>query len=328
MVGEVGLEPTKADAKGFTVPPLCHSGHSPARGLKAFFLGGSALRNARKTVGPQIGARLIVSSPKQRNDRKTGFRPHLDKGGKARPQRVSAVDSKDWLWGVHAVEAALDNPSRVTPRKLLATADRAQALVRRFGPLKTIETVEATEIARALPTGAVHQGLALKTSPLEPLSLIEMGTPADGVIVLLDQITDPQNVGAIFRSAAAFGARGVILQDRHAPALTGALAKAAAGAVDKVPHAVVVNLSRALESLADLGWRAVGLDGNSTVTLADALDGSPTVLVMGSEGEGLRRLVSEHCDVLAKIPMPGGFESLNVSNATAIALYEAVKIRA
>lgn len=328
VVGEVGLEPTKADAKGFTVPPLCHSGHSPARGLKAFFLGGSAFRNARKSVGPQIGARLIVSSPKQRNDRKSGFRPHLDKGGKARAPRVSGADAKDWLWGVHAVEAALDNPNRATPRRLLATADRAQALTRRFGPLKTLETAEAAEIARVLPAGAVHQGLALKVDPLEPLSIIEIGSPAEGVLILLDQITDPQNVGAIFRSAAAFGARGVILQDRHAPALGGALAKAAAGAVDKLPHAVAVNLSRALETLAELGWRAVGLDGNSKVTLAEALDGSPTVLVMGSEGEGLRRLVSEHCEVLAKIPMPGGFESLNVSNAAAIALYEASRIRA
>jgi 23S rRNA (guanosine2251-2'-O)-methyltransferase len=228
---------------------------------------------------------------------------------------------------VHAVEAALDNPGRDTPRRLLATADRGQALTRRFGELKTLDIVEAAEIARMLPAGAVHQGLALKTSPLEPLSIVEMGTPAEGVIILLDQITDPQNVGAIFRSAAAFGARGVILQDRHAPALSGALAKAAAGAVDKLPHAVAVNLSRALETLNDLGWKAVGLDGNATVNLADALDGQPTVLVLGSEGEGLRRLVSEHCDVLARIPMPGGFESLNVSNAAAIALYEATRIR-
>ena len=269
-----------------------------------------------------------MSSPKQRNDRQTGFRPHLDKGGKARPTRVSGPESKDWLWGVHAVEAALANPNRGQPRRLLATADRAQALTRKFGVLKVLDTVEGTEIARNLPAGAVHQGLALKTDPLDGLSIKEIGSPAQGVLILLDQITDPQNVGAIFRSAAAFGARGVILQDRHAPALSGALAKAAAGAIDRIPHAVAVNLSRALETLSDLGWRTLGLDSHSTVDLGEAMDGAPTVLVMGSEGEGLRRLVSEHCDVLARIPMPGDFESLNVSNAAAIALYEATRIRA
>jgi 23S rRNA (guanosine2251-2'-O)-methyltransferase len=145
---------------------------------------------------------------------------------------------------------------------------------------------------------------------------------------MLDQITDPQNIGAIFRSAAAFGARGVILQDRHAPALTGVLAKTAVGAVDKIPHARVVNLSRALEELADLGWRAVGLAGEAEDTLDEVLDARPTVLVLGSEGEGVRRLVAEHCDVMGKIAMPGGFESLNVSAAAAVALYEASKVRA
>ncbi|MDH4387086.1 MAG: 23S rRNA (guanosine(2251)-2'-O)-methyltransferase RlmB [Caulobacter sp.] len=228
---------------------------------------------------------------------------------------------------MHAVEAALANPSRLPPRRILATADRAKALQKGFGPLSAIEIMEGPDIARALPSGAVHQGLALKIEALEPLSISEIGDGAAGVLLMLDQVTDPQNVGAIFRSAAAFGARGVILQDRNSPGLAGALAKAAAGAVDRVPHAVVVNLSRALEQLADMGWRAVGLDGEAQIALEQALDGRPTVLVLGSEGDGLRRLVAEHCDVLAKIPMLGGFESINVSNAAAIALYECARSR-
>ena len=263
-----------------------------------------------------------MSGNRERNDRKRGWDPARARGAKpfgGRPGRASEADAKDWVWGVHAVEAALANPARGEVKRLLATPDRA----RKLEGVKGLEIFDAPDIARQLPQGAVHQGLALKIEPPPALSIDEIGEGASGLLIMLDQITDPQNVGAIFRSAAAFGAKGVILQDRHAPSLSGALAKAAAGAIDKVPHAVAVNLSRALERLADLGWRAVGLDGSAEATLAEALDGRPTVLVLGSEGEGIRRLVAEHCDTLAKIPMPGGFESLNVSNAAAIALYEA-----
>jgi 23S rRNA (guanosine2251-2'-O)-methyltransferase len=221
--------------------------------------------------------------------------------------------------------AALANPARGEPRLLLATAERAREIAARFGKIAALEVSDNGTIAQHAPQGAVHQGVLLKTIPLEPAEIEDLGSPARGLLVMLDQVTDPQNVGAIFRSAAAFGARGVIVQDRHAPMLAGALAKAAAGAVDLLPHARVVNLSRALETLADLGWRSVGLAGEAQTPLAEAFDGSPTVLVLGSEGEGLRRLVAEHCDVLAGIPMPGGFESLNVSAAAAVALYEAAR---
>ena len=280
---------------------------------------------AAEASRPQIGARLIVASSYERNDRK--FRPKAgpSKGAPGRPTGPRPLQEKasvDWLWGWHAVTAALDNPRRAPPRRLLATEDRARQLTERFGRLATLEVVDAAGVAKPLPASAVHQGVALKIDPPEPMSIDDLGAEATGPLVMLDQLTDPQNVGAIFRSAAAFGARGVILQDRNAPALSGALAKAAVGAVDLVPHARVTNLSRALERLADLGWRAVGLAGEASDSLESVLDGRPTVLVMGSEGEGLRRLVSEHCDVLAKIPMPGGFESLNVSAAAAIALYE------
>ncbi len=224
---------------------------------------------------------------------------------------------------MHPVFAALENPARTQIRRIVATPDRAKSLTDRFGALKTLEIVDGQGIARLVPQGASHQGLALRAEPPEPMSIEELGGPAEGFLLMLDQVTDPQNVGAIFRSAAAFGARGVIVQDRHAPALAGALAKAAAGAVDKIPHARAVNLSRALEQLEEMGWRAVGLAGEAQDDLETVLDNTPTVIVMGSEGEGLRRLVREHCDALARIPMPGGFESLNVSAAAAVALYAA-----
>ena len=257
-----------------------------------------------------------MTSPHERNDRNRrggqGFHPSR---GHARP------DAHDWVWGRHAVEAALANPAR-EPRRLIASPEQAKRL-EALRPGLRAEVMPGSEIGRQLPQGAVHQGAALSVPILEPLSLEELAELGDGVILVLDQVTDPQNVGAIFRSAAAFGAKGVVLQDRHAPQLAGALAKAAAGAIEKVPHARVVNLSRALDQLSDLGWRAVGLAGEADTPLAEAFDAPRTVLVLGSEGEGLRRLVGEHCDILAKIPMPGGFESLNVAAAAAIALYEA-----
>jgi 23S rRNA (guanosine2251-2'-O)-methyltransferase len=253
---------------------------------------------------------------RRRNDRPPGR-----KDVTARPPWRDS--SGEWLWGWHAVIAALDNPARGGQIRLVATPERARALAGKVPGSAEMQVLAHGAIGDLLPPGAVHQGLALDTPPLEPAALVDLASPAEGVIVLLDQLTDPQNVGAIFRSAAAFGARGLVLQERHAPRLAGALAKAAAGAIDKIPHAREINLSRALERLEDLGWRAVGLDGQADVDLADALDGGPTVLVLGSEGEGIRRLVREHCDALARIPVSEGIESLNVAAAAAIALYAA-----
>jgi len=270
-----------------------------------------------------------VSSHSERNDRRKPSAPGRDFSHKPRNKQSfskGGSDDKDWIWGIHAVEAALANPARPAPKRLLATPDRAKRLAPNWARQPCLQIMEGGDIARQLPQGAAHQGLALKIDEPEPLSIAELGTPAQGVIVMLDQITDPQNVGAIFRSAAAFGVRGAILQDRHAPTLSGVLAKTAVGAIDKVPYSRVVNLSRALEELADMGWRAVGLAGEAEETLDSVLDGAPTVIVLGSEGEGVRRLVAEHCDVMGKIAMPGGFESLNVSAAAAIALYEASRV--
>jgi 23S rRNA (guanosine2251-2'-O)-methyltransferase len=231
------------------------------------------------------------------------------------------------VWGWHPVLAALANPARGPAKRLVATAERARRLDTERPHAPRPEILDSAALARLLPAGAAHQGLALSIAPPEPLSLTELAAPAEGVLVMLDQVTDPQNVGAVFRSAAAFGARGVIVQDRHAPPFGGALAKAAAGAIDALPHARVVNLARALDELTDLGWRPLGLASDAPDSLEAVLDGRPTVLVLGSEGEGLRRLVAEHCDALARIPMPGGFASLNVSTAAAIALYEASRAR-
>jgi 23S rRNA (guanosine2251-2'-O)-methyltransferase len=256
-----------------------------------------------------------VAHPNRRNDK----RP---------PRQRPENDASPWLWGWHAVLAALENPARAPRERLLVTPDRGRLLNERFGSGVGVEITDAGGIDRALGRSAVHQGVALKAPPPPAAALDDLAADPAGVLVVVDHVTDPQNLGAIFRSAAAFGARGVILQDRHAPALAGALAKAAAGAIERVAHAREVNLARALERLDAAGWRAVGLDADGEAMLHETLDARPTVLVLGSEDEGLRRLVREHCDVLARIPMSGGFESLNVSAAAAVALYAAQQAQA
>ncbi|MFT3997821.1 MAG: 23S rRNA (guanosine(2251)-2'-O)-methyltransferase RlmB [Asticcacaulis sp.] len=242
-----------------------------------------------------------------------------------------------WVWGLHAVEAALKNTSRTGPIRLFVTPDRQKGLssqVLKRGDVH-VRVCEMTEITNFLPQGAVHQGIALNGPPLEGDDLdglMESALRRDRpVLVMLDQVTDPQNIGAIFRTAAAFGASGLIMQDRHSPVMQGVLAKTAAGAMDMVPFARVTNLSRALEALSENGFVSLGMAGEAEHSLQNVLEqqgwrvaATPRalVIVMGSEGEGIRRLVAEHCEHLVKIPMPGGFESLNVSHATSIALYE------
>ncbi len=294
-------------------------------------------RNDRKSgkkpaFGGKPGGRPDAARPFDKGAPKSGGwnpnPPARSADSAPRPARGGKADADNFVWGRHPVLAALANPARKGMGRLLATPDRAAELERdKATHGHRIEVIEPQALDRMLPAGAVHQGLAFKVQPLEGVALEDIAEPASGVIVMLDQLTDPQNVGAIFRSALAFGARGIVVQDRHSPALAGALAKASAGATERLPCARVTNLSRALERLADLGWRAVGLDGAAELTLEQALDGRPTVLVMGSEGDGVRRLVAEHCDVMARIPMPGGFESLNVSNAAAVALYESTRAR-
>lgn len=225
---------------------------------------------------------------------------------------------------MHAAEAALANPAREIVR-VLATGNALDRLRTPLPAGAEIQKLDPEAMSGMLPPGAVHQGLAVRAAPLAPLALDEIAAPLDGrPILVLDQVTDPQNVGAAFRSAAAFGARGLVLQDRKSPPLTGALAKAAAGAIELVPHARVVNIARALTELGARGYTTVALDGSGAVTIAEALrDRRPAAIVLGAEGKGLRPGVAEACAVVARIPIEAQMESLNVSVAAALALYEA-----
>ena len=232
------------------------------------------------------------------------------------------------FWGRHAVTAALANPERVV-RKLWATREALASLD--IPPVIPITFAEVTDLARLVPSDAPHQGLVAEVDPLEDIwlgDLLEQGADDQRPLLVLDQVTDPHNVGAILRSAAAFDALGIITQDRHAPPESGTVARAASGALELVPWVRVVNLSRALDEIAEAQYWRIGLTGEASIPLNEAITGSGrTCLVLGAEGEGMRRNTEEHCDVLARLPISPNIESLNVSNAAAIALY-AVATRA
>jgi 23S rRNA (guanosine2251-2'-O)-methyltransferase len=257
--------------------------------------------------------------------------PHPPKGNahqRGRPNHPArgggGGGSSFWLYGTHAVLAALSNPERKL-RRLVTTAEAARGLEGRRLPIQP-ETVERIEIDRLLPPGSVHQGLALLVEPLEGLGIEDVGRMAaeraSATVVVLDQVTDPHNVGAILRSAAAFGALAVVVPDRHAPEETGALAKSASGALERMALVRVTNVVRALDELKKDGFWIAGLAADAPQTLAGAKLSGKVAIVLGAEGEGLRRLTREHCDHLVNLPMTGEMESLNVSNAAAIALYE------
>ena len=221
-----------------------------------------------------------------------------------------------WLYGRHAVVAALQNPHR---KKTTLLATDTTGL-----PEHTVPTriVPRAQLEQLLPEGVVHQGLALKAEPLPTVSLEELSFSQKSVVLVLDQVADPRNIGAILRSAAAFNAEAVIVAAAHAPSETGALAKAACGALEVVPFVRVNNLSRALETLKKKGFWIYGLDGYATAVLSDEKLPDKTAFVLGSEGDGMRRLTAQNCDYTIKLPISDKVESLNVSNAAAIALYE------
>ena len=229
-----------------------------------------------------------------------------------------------WLYGLHAVSAALANPARRL-RRLLVTRGAEQELAERFSPPWRItpEPVERGRLDATLPPDAIHQGAALLVEPLPSPPMEKLLEGTTGPVLVLDQVTDPRNVGAILRSAAAFGAAALVVQERHAPQETGALARAASGALEVVPILREVNLARALEQLKKAGLWVVGLEAAGPVTLAQSdLGGRRVALVLGAEGEGLRRLTRETCDELVRLPIHAAMESLNVSAAAAVALYE------
>lgn len=239
------------------------------------------------------------------------------------------------LYGIHAVRAALRNPAR-RYRHLWLSENAARALAPETAALGDrapgTETDPRAALDRLLPEGSVHQGAVLDVDPLAPVA-IDALIPADddpALVVLLDQITDPQNAGAILRSAAAFGATGLVLTQRNAPPESGALAKAAAGALDQLPVARVRNLAQAIETLRDAGFWTIGLDGAAETAIDEAAppgEIARIALVLGAEGKGLRQKTAESCDRLLSIPMApqpparAGIDSLNVSNAAAIALF-------
>ena len=226
------------------------------------------------------------------------------------------------FWGKHAVAAALDNPKR---RVLRAWTTHEAASFMQFPDIVPVSYADVADLGRLVPHDAPHQGVVIEVEPLEELWLGDLLSEAAerSTLLVLDQVTDPHNVGAILRSAAAFGAVGIVTQDRHSPPESGALAKAASGALERMPWVRVVNLARALEEIAEAGFWRIGLAGEAETDLEAALGPPRVALVLGAEGPGMRSNTRDHCDAMARLPISGAVESLNVSNAAAVALYAA-----
>jgi 23S rRNA (guanosine2251-2'-O)-methyltransferase len=254
--------------------------------------------------------------PWQKTDRQ--FRRPQRSGEKTvRRLPVRTPSDTALLYGWHSVKAALENPRRRIRR--LLTTENASKRLEEAGLTKRIspEVVRPQAIDRLLPPDAVHQGLYAEA---DPLPAPEPGEIEPGLVLVLDQITDPHNFGAIVRSAAAFAVTAIVTTARHSPEATGVLAKSASGGLEHVPIVLVQNLARAMNELRTRGFLLVGLAEEGETDLADAALRTPLALVIGAEGKGLRQLTRETCDLLARIELPGAVKSLNVSNATALAL--------
>lgn len=291
---------------------------------------------ARRTAAPASSSSRTGQQPGR-----SGKPPGADSGPVRRARRrAPAEGGAYWIYGAHAVGAALANPRRRILR-LLHTGETAPAVDSLLAAARSggtdagkaepvaVERVDRALLDRLLPDGAVHQGLAARVEPLPPVAIEDICAAAgdDATVLLLDQVTDPHNVGAILRSAAAFGALAVVLTERNAAPESGALAKAASGALEHVPLVRVTNLARAMETLKDAGFWCIGLAAEATETLATANLSGRVALVLGSEGGGLRRLTRDRCDLLVRLPTGGPIADLNVSNAAAVALYERARNR-
>jgi len=272
--------------------------------------------------------RLPVNAARAKSADKNGRAPPplkigtiMAKRGARNRQRKAGLEGGRFprFWGQHAVAAALANPERVI-RSIKGTREALGGF--ELPADVPVEFCDVADLGRLVPRDAPHQGVVIEVEPLDDLHLADViDADAARPILVLDQVTDPHNVGAILRSAAAFDAAAIVTQDRHAPPESGTVAKAASGGLEIVPWVRVVNLARALEELAEAGYWRVGLAGEAEEPLAAVLGTGPVALVLGAEGEGLRPNVAAHCDALARLPISAAMESLNVSNAAAIALY-------
>lgn len=332
--GRPGGKPARSSHTGSDGPP-----RGDRQGGAGFAPRGNAAPQ-RPRRGPAPAAApgpntLSISTrpPREEGSERAGPRPPRSPALGHEPRHEPRVDSRGgagqaapagtlYIYGLHAVAAALKNPQRRLRRLLLT--EEAQAALAEHAPLPwplPPTRSERSKLDHLLGRDAVHQGVALLADPLPPVMLAHM-TERPGPILLLDQITDPRNVGAILRSAAAFGAAGVILQDRHAPEESGAMAKAASGALETVPVIRAVNLARTIVALRAAGFWTVGLAAGGKRFRGSDFAQRRVALVLGAEGEGLRRLTRETCDELAGLAMPGDMESLNVAQAATLALYE------
>jgi len=249
--------------------------------------------------------------------------PRQGSAMRRKARQAVKAENRPRFWGRHAVAAALANPARSVKRIWVSHEAAADF---DFDPAIPLSFAEGPDLGRLVPGDAPHQGIVIEIEKLPDIWLGDLidDAPEGRPLLVLDQVTDPHNVGAILRSAAAFDALGIVTQDRHAPGESGALAKAASGALETVPWVRVVNLSRALDEIAQAGFWRVGLTGEADMNLAEAMGPPRIALVLGAEGEGMRQNTEAHCDALARLPISDRIESLNVSNAAAIALYAAV----